>query len=664
MWRVFSSAQQITGADAVDMRGYQADLPPGAAGNWVFLRMRGPRPENWWVKIEIEDSSRGHIVREAFLRKPSRFSRHATRSTLIHVPQDAAGLRIFIFGTGASDFAWSAHTIPRRFALLILLALGLPKLPHALKGNHFGRLGRVRTVLGQAPMRAGEAPPYSFWIDMVARRTQAIAATAASFDATIVLCPGPPSLLAATRTALSTQSQKVTGGIAISEGALDFWAGLRTKYVVILAAGEIPAPEALARFARHAAQNPECDAIFADYDSLDANKIRCDPILRPAPAPLGIESGIFARGMAVFDRNVTQSLGASLDADLLRYAAALRAQHPSHITQILSHRDRACGDGDFNALAAHLGEHKPGSKPWANHQVIFAWRQSPQLQDVLLSIIIPSRAEGDHVLFCIRALLANLGPVRAEILLAVTKICPGNLRQALILQEIAHLDHVKILDMGLASFNYAIVNNRAAAKANGRFLLFLNDDVAPRESRWLSHMLGHLNEPNVIAVGARLVYGNGDVQHGGVTLGLGGLAEHTGRLFAAESPGPGGIFWAEREVSALTGACLLMRRDDFTAIGGFDEAYAIALNDVDLCLRLGACGRNLIYASLATLWHFEQVSLGRHYQGERKIHESLEVSRLRSSYATALANDMFYNPHASLEPGREWQLRFSPQMQA
>ena len=115
-----------------------------------------------------------------------------------------------------------------------------------------------------------------------------------------------------------------------------------------------------------------------------------------------------------------------------------------------------------------------------------------------------------------------------------------------------------------------------------------------------------------------------------------------------------------REVSAVTGACLLIRAGLYRQLGGMDESFAVALNDVDLCLRVRQSGHKVIYCPEATLFHFESLSLGRHYAGARAGLESLEVRRLRARWAEVIAADPFYNPQASLEPGREWQPAFPP----
>jgi hypothetical protein len=116
----------------------------------------------------------------------------------------------------------------------------------------------------------------------------------------------------------------------------------------------------------------------------------------------------------------------------------------------------------------------------------------------------------------------------------------------------------------------------------------------------------------------------------------------------------------DREVSAVTAACLLIRADTFRNIGGLDEAFAVALNDVDLCMRLRENSWRIVYAASVVLYHYESLSLGRHYTGDRAALERIEVGLLRSRWGAMIANDPCYNPNASLEPWRIWQPAFPP----
>jgi hypothetical protein len=276
-----------------------------------------------------------------------------------------------------------------------------------------------------------------------------------------------------------------------------------------------------------------------------------------------------------------------------------------------------------------------------------------------VTAIMPSAARSGHVVRCLRRVVTGTDYPAFSVDVVVSDMKgadPGSLRR------IGGLPLVQIHAAASRPFNYAAVNNLAASRASGELLLLLNDDVAPMRPDWLSAMVAHMQDPRVGIVGARLFYGNFMVQHEGVVMGLAHLCEHAGRLRDGNDPGPHGLALLDREVSAVTGACLLIRAELYRALGGMDESFAIALNDVDLCLRARRAGWRVVYSAQAALLHYESLSLGRHYAGARAGLEALEVRRLRTLWPDAIAADPFYNPSASLEPGREWQPAFPPRV--
>ena len=136
-------------------------------------------------------------------------------------------------------------------------------------------------------------------------------------------------------------------------------------------------------------------------------------------------------------------------------------------------------------------------------------------------------------------------------------------------------------------------------------MAFLNNDVETEDRNWLAPLGRIAVDPRVGVVGPKLHYPDGSVQHAGIVLGIGGFVGHAGRWRAADDPGPYGMLTTTRRISAVTGACLLTRRDVFDAIGGFDEAFAVECNDVDYCLRVAMAGYAVVYAAAPSLVHKE-----------------------------------------------------------
>src|SRR6185436_11798894 len=184
------------------------------------------------------------------------------------------------------------------------------------------------------------------------------------------------------------------------------------------------------------------------------------------------------------------------------------------------------------------------------------------------------------------------------------------------------------------AFNFASLNNRAVAETQGELLLFLNDDTEPLGTGWLRALEEQAQRPEVGAVGAKLSYPDGTIQHAGIAVGIGGVAGHPYRF---QRDAPAGI----RNLSAVTGACLMMRREVFARLGGFDERLPVNSNDVDLCLRLRAAGYLVIYTPYAVLHHYESQSRGR-----RAIPDDAWLMTRR--WPEVIGADPYYNPNGDL----------------
>ncbi len=605
----------------------QANLPPGAAGAWCRLRVTGPSGTAWWAKAELQDDARGQIVREVFLG-PCRSAGGAThRETLVHVPQSASALTVLMFGGGPALASARLTILPRAHAALVLVRHGWRRLPHAIAGAPDGLPGRVRAVLGQAPARAGEAPPYTQWLSWFEPPP---AQTGQHWNAEIVVGMGSPAL-----TAFSEQSARQQNlPVRIIRTQAD-WQNIQAAWVIILQAGEILSPDAVSRFAQAAALAPFASCITADLDHLAPDGARHAPLFKPGPDPILLRSGLPAWGAcAIRWRNVPLEL--PLRADQARQILACRCSEAMvHIPAILTH----CAAGSPAPAIIPKANIKPASHASAP----------------AVTVIVPSAGQARHVLRCLRAVIA-----RTAYPLAAVRVILSSAGKPDILRGLARMPGVSVIRSKAASFNYAGANNEAASTVETEFMLLLNDDVTPIGPDWLHAMVAYMQDPKVGIVGARLLYGNGMVQHEGVIMGLANLCEHAGRLRQGSDPGLHGLGLADRQVSAVTGACLLIRTALYRELGGMDTAYAVALNDVDLCLRAREAGWRVVYCASAELVHYESLSLGRHYAGSRAALESHEVRRLRSRFAAVIASDPFYSPNASLQPGREWQPAFPP----
>jgi hypothetical protein len=612
------------------------DLPPGAAGRWCQIRVQVRGGADWWAQVKLADPARGQIVRSVFLGPLWTDANGAWRETLLHVPQTASGIQLRLFGVPEADGELSVDILSRWQAALRLVWQGRHLLAGCLRGNTFGMIGRLRAVLGQAPARAGEAPPYAAWLALC-EASMPRPADAPALNVQAVLFGDCDANMEATLASLAAQTVTAVHSACVI-GPTEDCAGVTAPWVLVMQAGEVLVPHALAWFARAAADTPDAVCITADFDRLAADGSRQDPVFLPGADALLVQSGLPTAGPCV------ARWDAGAPPNTPKQAASLRLRLATQAGDRLAHVSR---------ILAHL----PADAPVVAAQPVMH-AAMPDLAPRVVAVV-PSQARSMHVPACLQQILA--GPRTARLLrVAVVLSAPGS-AHARVLRRLHALPGVEVMQRPMRTFNYAAVNNEAArCVEDADFLLLLNDDVAPNVPDWLDLMLAHMVDPRVGIVGARLLYGNGMVQHEGVILGLADLCEHAGRLRDGADPGPHGIGSVCRQVSAVTAACMLVRASLFHDLAGLDEGFAIALNDVDFCLRARQAGWRTVYCAEAVLTHYESLSLGRHYEGARAALESFEVGRLRDRWSAKISADPCYNPQASLDPGREWQPAFCP----
>lgn len=212
-----------------------------------------------------------------------------------------------------------------------------------------------------------------------------------------------------------------------------------------------------------------------------------------------------------------------------------------------------------------------------------------------------------------------------------------------------------------AGFNYAAINNYAAKHAKGDFLLFLNNDTELLDSKSLSNMLGYCSLPYVGAVGARLVYEDGSIQHAGVVMGLGGIANHSFMTCDGENGGYFNRVFTTYDVSAVTAACMMVQKSIFDQVEGFDEKFEVAYNDIDLCMKIRESGKEIVYVPFAHFYHYESKSRGKEDTEEKKARFEKESNQFLKKWSSKIEEDPYYNPNFSkIYPGgyqlKEWEV--------
>jgi GT2 family glycosyltransferase len=279
-----------------------------------------------------------------------------------------------------------------------------------------------------------------------------------------------------------------------------------------------------------------------------------------------------------------------------------------------------------------------------------------------VSVIVPSACKLEFLRPCLEAVLNRTFYRDFEVLLVVNEIRTAVPEQRVYLDVVQASPDVRVLFYEDRPYNLAWLNNWAVEQARGALLCFLNDDTEVINGDWLGEMVAHVLQDRVAAVGAMLIYPNGRIQHAGTVLGAGGIAAHAYKGRPWGTRGYHDRALVDQDVSCVTGACMVTRRDVFLDVGGFDEALAVAFNDVDLCLRLRAAGWRVVWTPNAELYHRESVSLGRHYSTERREEWAFEANLIRSRWGDELASDPHYSPNLSLDPLQLWEPAFPPRL--
>lgn len=335
------------------------------------------------------------------------------------------------------------------------------------------------------------------------------------------------------------------------------------------------------------------------------------------------------------DRNINSPYGVVL-------GLTKRAQAVGHIRKILFELadETIDADEDKTSLARALAMENAVVEE--GHAPGFYSIQRRIVEPGLVSIIIPSIAARGHVKSCIESIRTLSAYTSFEIILI------DNIRGAALTLEqkrwkkwfTRSADKVIELD---EPFNWSRFNNIGARAAKGEYLLFLNDDIEVVDKKWLGTLLANAQRPDVGIVGPQLLYPNGRVQHAGMFLTDNCIARHCFRFLAKDDGGYFGLALSQREVTAVTGACMMMRREVFDACGGFDEAHSVVNNDLDFCLRVRASGKSIIFTPYTELIHHELAS-------RAKVSDTFNDEAFREAWSTTFAlGDPFYSPHLSLQ---------------
>jgi GT2 family glycosyltransferase len=450
----------------------------------------------------------------------------------------------------------------------------------------------------------------------------------------------------------------------IARATNDALAMARGAYIAFLDHDDILAETALFHVAEAVRADPDLVLVYSDEDKIDGRGRRFEPHFKSGFDRELLYGQNYINHLTVVRADALRALGGlrpgfegSQDHDLLlRLTAGLAPERVRHIPRVLYHWRAAGGSGTFSdralaqAESARLRALSEVAAPFgarAERGPLGFNRLVRPLPDPAprVSVIVPTRDRAE----LLAQVLAGLFAATDYPDLEVVVVDNDSREPATHALFAAHADDARLRVLPVpGAFNFSDLSNRGAVAATGAVLLFLNNDVEIVEPGWLAEMVSLVLDPSVGAVGAKLLYPDGTLQHGGIVLGVGGVAGHSHLGLPGDEPGYFARMVLTQEVSAVTGACLAVRTEAFAEVGGFDaEHLAVAFNDVDLCLRLRAAGYRNVWTPHARLVHHESKSRGPEDTPEKRARFEAETRVMQARWEPQLRADPYYNPNLS-----------------
>jgi len=453
---------------------------------------------------------------------------------------------------------------------------------------------------------------------------------------------------------------------AASNSALELAGG---EYLALLDHDDRLSPDALYHVAAALNRDPAAILLYSDEDKIDEEGRRYDPYFKCAWNPDLMLSHNLVTHLGVYHADTVRSLGGfrlgyegAQDYDLaLRVAEVAGPSRIVHIPRVLyswrtvaGSTSRGVGEKNYAVAAAVRAiddalkrrgvAASAAESPLQPGSVRVGYRLPADLP--LVSLIVPTRNGYEFLARCVDSILALTDYPAYEIL--VIDNGSDEPRTLDYLAGLAARGNIRVIRDN-SPFNYSALNNAAVKLANGALLGFVNNDIEVLQADWLKEMVSHALRPEIGAVGARLLYPNDTVQHAGVIVGIGGVAGHIHKGIPHDSTGYVGRALNIQNFSAVTAACLVVRREVFEAAGGFDETnLPVAFSDIDLCLSIEKLGKRNLFTPYATLYHYESATRGYETTPEKVARFQRETAFMKTKWGTEDYPDPAYSPNLSL----------------
>ena len=446
------------------------------------------------------------------------------------------------------------------------------------------------------------------------------------------------------------------------------------QFIGLLDHDDLLAPNALYEIALALEKNPEADVVYTDEDKVTTDlKEHFQPHLKPDFNLDLLRSNNYICHFFTVRREIVEKVGGfrkefdgAQDYDFI-FRCAEEARKILHIPEILYHwrtHKESTADNPASkmyafeagkrAIEAHLK--RTGTEGEVSHtpDLGFYRVKYPVKGEPLVSIIIPNKDEKESLEACLNSIWEKTTYKNYEIIVVENNSTSEEIFRYY--KEISQKG-VRLLRWK-KEFNYSAINNYAAGKAKGEYLLFLNNDTEIITPEWIEEMLGFCQRKDTGIVGAKLYYGNNTIQHAGTVIGIGGIAGHMFVDMDRERSGYMHKASIIQDLSAVTAACMMVKRSIFEQVHGFEEELAVAFNDVDFCLRVRQLGYLVVYNPYVELYHYESKSRGTEDSKEKVRRFQSEIEFMRCRWEDLLKKgDPYYNKNLSLS---KWNYSLKP----
>ena len=456
--------------------------------------------------------------------------------------------------------------------------------------------------------------------------------------------------------------REVNGHIsAASNSALSLAGG---EYVALLDHDDELTPDALFEVAVLLNRQPDADMIYSDEDKIDTQGRRHSPFFKPDWSPDTFLSQMYTCHLGVYRTALVRQIGGfregfegSQDYDLVLRLTE-HTERICHIPKVLYHwrsipassaanfqSKGYAQDAGLRAVREALqrrGEEalvEPIAGLSGRYRVRYCLRSRPQI-----SIIIPTRDLSVLLDTCLESVFKKTAYDRFEVIIVDNDSREPETRDLFHRWQKQEPSRFRVTSLPIP-FNFPALINEGVRNAEGDLVLLLNNDIEVVSEDWLSEMAAQAMRPRVGAVGVKLLYPDDTIQHAGVMLGVGGIAGHSHKYFANDRPGYFDRLRITANCAAVTGACLMVKKARFLEVGGFDEALAVAFNDVDFCIKLLKAGYYNLCLSHLTIYHHESQTRGLEDTVEKQIRFRGEIELMETRWGNLLKNDPFYSPH-------------------